>query len=355
MGNIVSRSTNLATIERELDGEVYRLYGISKEDRQAIELELAHSLPPDDDGPDSTPPDSGAEAKVSGTLNRQELAELRISYAFGIIMGRFQIGVEGRLGRGCFSERVNEELRSLVSDDVIVVLDVGRPRNLANRVEQALDLMLGENQTQDVISEATGGKSLVTYLERDFFKQHVQRYRKRPVYWLLQSAKRSYGLYLFHERITKDTLYVIQGSQYLGSKIAQVSAQVEELHARVQRLPQGRERKQAEKDLDEAGTLLSELEGFAQALKAVTSATNERGDAVGWDLEIDDGVLINLAPLFPLMPAWSSEPKKCWESLRKGDYDWSLTAMRYWPDRVLSKCRMNKSYAIAHGRLDVYG
>jgi hypothetical protein len=27
--------------------------------------------------------------------------------------------------------------------------------------------------------------------------------------------------------------------------------------------------------------------------------------------------------------------------------------MRYWPDRVLEKCRKNKSYAIAHGRMDV--
>jgi hypothetical protein len=133
-----------------------------------------------------------------------------------------------------------------------------------------------------------------------------------------------------------------------------VRAQVEELHARVQGLPRRRERKVAERELDEAGTLLSELEEFAGALRAVTSTINERGEEVGWEVEIDDGVLINLAPLHTLMPTWSAEPKKAWESLRNGEWDWSHTAMRYWPDRVLSKCHTNKSYAIAHGWLDVY-
>jgi hypothetical protein len=70
---------------------------------------------------------------------------------------------------------------------------------------------------------------------------------------------------------------------------------------------------------------------------------------VGWRPELDDGVLINLAPLHTLMPAWSAEPKKAWEALKRGDYDWAHTAMRYWPDRVARKCRTNKSFAIAHG------
>ena len=53
------------------------------------------------------------------------------------------------------------------------------------------------------------------------------------------------------------------------------------------------------------------------------------------------------------MPSWK-EPGKFWQELEEGKYDWSYTAMRYWPDRVLEKCRKNKSYAIAHGRMDLY-
>jgi len=47
-------------------------------------------------------------------------------------------------------------------------------------------------------------------------------------------------------------------------------------------------------------------------------------------------------------------PAGCWKRLEAGDYDWSRAARRYWPDRVLARCRTNKSLALAHGRLDVY-
>jgi hypothetical protein len=66
--------------------------------------------------------------------------------------------------------------------------------------------MLGTEQAEQVIATTTGGKRLAVYLTRDFFKQHVQQYRKRPVYWLLQSPRRTYSLLVFHERLTPDTL-----------------------------------------------------------------------------------------------------------------------------------------------------
>jgi len=84
-------------------------------------------------------------------------------------------------------------------------------------------------------------------------------------------------------------------------------------------------------------------------LAAVTNAVNTRGEVVGWRPEIDDGVLLNLAPLHTLMPSWAAEPRKAWEALVRGDYDWAHTARRYWPDRVEEACRHNKSFAIAHG------
>ena len=67
----------------------------------------------------------------------------------------------------------------------------------------------------------------------------------------------------------------------------------------------------------------------------------------GYDPDIDDGVILNMAPLHELIP-WS-EPKKYWEELEKGRYDWAHPAMKYWPERVKEKCRKDKSLAIAHG------
>jgi hypothetical protein len=47
---------------------------------------------------------------------------------------------------------------------------------------------------------------------------------------------------------------------------------------------------------------------------------------------------------FPLpIDLKQSEPKKCWQALDRGDYDWSHMAMAYRPDRVKEKCKENKS------------
>jgi hypothetical protein len=68
----------------------------------------------------------------------------------------------------------------------------------------------------------------------------------------------------------------------------------------------------------------------------------------GYTPHIDDGVLLNAAPLHSLLPSWP-ETRTAWLELESGDYDWAQQAMEYWPDRVKQKCKTNKSFAIAHG------
>jgi hypothetical protein len=69
--------------------------------------------------------------------------------------------------------------------------------------------------------------------------------------------------------------------------------------------------------------------------------------------DLDDGVMINSAALWPLLdPQWKN-PKKWWTELAtaqgRKDYDWSNLAMRYWPNRVDQKCRQDPSLGVAHG------
>jgi hypothetical protein len=69
--------------------------------------------------------------------------------------------------------------------------------------------------------------------------------------------------------------------------------------------------------------------------------------------DLDDGVMINSAALWPLLePQWK-DPQKWWKELAsaqgKKDYDWAHLAMRYWPTRVDKKCQQDPSLAVAHG------
>jgi hypothetical protein len=70
-------------------------------------------------------------------------------------------------------------------------------------------------------------------------------------------------------------------------------------------------------------------------------------------MDLDDGVMINSAALWPLLePQWK-DPKKWWKELAnaegKKDYDWAHLAARYFPSRVDDKCKQDPSLAVAHG------
>jgi hypothetical protein len=104
-----------------------------------------------------------------------------------------------------------------------------------------------------------------------------------------------------------------------------------------------------ERQVDKATQLLGELTEFAGAMERVVR--DGYRPEPNW---IDDGVILRMAPLWELIPIWWREPKKYWERLQQGQYDWSYIAMNYWPDRVREACRTNKSFAIAHGHEEWY-
>jgi hypothetical protein len=392
LDDLAAVQTRLAALEAQIDDEVYRLYGISDEDRAAIEAEVAGGVLAAEDDEDA---EAAKDTKPEPPMTREELAVRWISYAVGIALGRFQPGIPGALGRAIyrredfavgslpapdeaefdqlvgpaerfvyvdedgsrhlFSAAVEAALRDLALPDGIGVLDRGHPRDLAALVERALHLMLGQKSAQEVIAEGAGGDrstslgaSLRKFLERDFFTQyHLKWYRKRPVYWPLQSAKRSYGFVLFHEKIEQATLYILL-RDYLDHKLNGLRLQIGDLQGRLAGLS-GSARRRVERDVDQATQLLDEVAGFAQTIDRVARAGYE--PAPDW---IDDGVILRMAPLWELIPIWKSEPRKHWEQLERGDYDWSHIALRYWPERVQKACKANKSFAIAHGHEEWY-
>jgi hypothetical protein len=71
---------------------------------------------------------------------------------------------------------------------------------------------------------------------------------------------------------------------------------------------------------------------------------------------LDDGVVLVMAPLWRLVPhkPWQRELKAKWAELAGGKYDWAHLAMNLWPERVVPKCAVDRSLAIAHGLEDVF-
>jgi hypothetical protein len=46
---------------------------------------------------------------------------------------------------------------------------------------------------------------------------------------------------------------------------------------------------------------------------------------------------------------WQREVKATWDALCAEEYDWAHLAMHLWPERVVPKCAIDRSLAIAHG------
>ncbi len=378
--------SKIRLFETQIDNEVYKLYGLPDNIVDSLNKERNVSVLEKDSLVDDLEQD--LEDSRSTILSSTQEALLTISFTIGIILGRFQPGAPGALGSaiyrrsdfaiGSLPEPTEEEFNELVGDpsqfayideqggrhvfprqveqalqklalpDGIAVFNPSHPRDLPTLVSKALELMLGQAQAQEVIQQAAGG-DLRKFLEKDFFTQHhIKQYRKRPVYWPIQSSKRSYGFVLFHEKIDRNTFYALQQEPYLPTKRRAVQLRLEELSKKVL-TAQGAARKPIEKEMDELRQLAEELAQFAKDLDAITRGGYE--PEADW---IDDGVILRMAPLWSVIPLWKSEPKKYWEELAAGKYDWSRIAMKYWPERVKQVCKKNKSYAIAHGHEEWY-
>jgi hypothetical protein len=99
---------------------------------------------------------------------------------------------------------------------------------------------------------------------------------------------------------------------------------------------------------------LEELEEYDHELREFNGALLEL--AGRWRPDLNDGVQITAAPLWPLFrhKPWQKVLKDTWGKLEKGEYDWAHLAMSHWPERVREKCKTDKSLAIAHGLETLY-
>ena len=185
------------------------------------------------------------------------------------------------------------------------------------------------------------------WLGRGFFDYHLKTYsksrRKAPILWPIGTRSGSYVVWLYAHRVSSDSLFQILND------IVVPKLQVEERELTQLRQDAGTDPTASQrKAIDTQERFVTELHQFREELEAVAPL---------WAPDLNDGVVIVLAPLWRLFAyhrAWSSELKKHWAKLAKGDYDWAQLAMRLWPERVVPKCAEDRSLAIAHGLEDVF-
>jgi hypothetical protein len=152
--------------------------------------------------------------------------------------------------------------------DGILVDDPEHPDDIIRRVRDVLELI---------------------WKDRD---DHVKRFsksrRKAPIYWLLQSPKKNYTLWIYYHRLDMDILFKAL-LNYVEPKIRREEFRLDELRSQETALgPAAKGAKKLDKDIDRQDAFLSELRDFEVKLR--------RAANLHLDPDLNDGVVLNIAP-----------------------------------------------------------
>jgi hypothetical protein len=234
----------------------------------------------------------------------------------------------------------------------ILVDDVGHPDDIESAVLAEFGHVWPSHGAAQALEQlqslACGQKhQLREWLRRSLFDLHLGHFsrsrRKAPIYWQLATPSASYSVWLYILAFSKDTLFRLQ-NDYVGPKLAHEERRRESLMSELREKPTAVQRK----ELAAQESIVEELRAFLEEVKRVAPL---------WSPNLDDGVIINFAPLWRLVPhhkPWQKELKYTWDLLCEGEYDWAHLAMHLWPERVVPKCAKDRSLAIAHGLEEVF-
>jgi hypothetical protein len=360
----------------EIDAHCFDIYGIDEVDRRAMTEGFGTSDLADSESGNEVDADADVEAADDHRDNSDtvSLAAELLSWAVGVVFGRFDI----RLATGARSLPTEPEpfdrlpvcspgmltgedglpLASASAEypvafpqNGIRVGDAGHTHDLTTAVRAVFEEVFKARADAwwvDVAAVlAPRDHSLRTWLSSSFFEHHLKRYsksrRKAPILWQLALPSGRYSVWLYAHRLTRDTFFQIQNDVVMP-KLAHEERQLASMAQSVGPNPTAKERRE-----------IAAHEGFVDELRALIEEVKRVAPL--WNPMLDDGVVLMMAPLWRLVPQhkpWQKELKSKWDELAAGKCDWAHLALHLWPERVVLKCRTDRSLAIAHGLEDVF-
>jgi type II restriction/modification system DNA methylase subunit YeeA len=225
-----------------------------------------------------------------------------LSYAIGCMMGRYSMDQPGLILANAgdtvkeYLAKVKRPLDKLTftpdEDGIIPVLD-GEwfEDDIVARTRDFLRATFGEATLRENLRfiEDSIGKDLRKYFLNDFYKDHLQTYKKRPIYWLVQSPEKGFSVLIYLHRYTRDTMNLVL-NRYLRDyqvKLRNRLAHVTELQVTA---ATAREKTEARRETENLTKILAECDEWErQTMLPLAQARIE--------LDLDDGVKTNYLKL----------------------------------------------------------
>ncbi len=246
--------------------------------------------------------DAGAEFPCDAALEERLLGDTMrelISYAVGCMFGRYSLDKPGLIladqGQGVeeYLQQVPEPSFTPDRDNVLPILEEEYfIDDIAERFKKFIKVAFGEASYQKNLEfiEKAIGKDIRRYFLKDFYNDHVKRYKKRPIYWLFSSPNGSFNALIYMHRYRHDTPSQVL-NHYLRVYIEKINTRnrdLEQLKLSASASP--RDQNQAAKEIDRNKKILRELETYEREIVFPLAARR-------LEIDLDNGVKNNY-PLF---------------------------------------------------------
>lgn len=275
-------------------------------------------------------------ASGQGLVTREEELEAKlladtmkefISYAVGCMFGRYSLDAPGLIlanqGEGLedYYRIVSNQL-SVISnqqeekadyctltsdgssdsfppdaDNVIPILDGDWfPDDITERFRKFLRITFGEEHYEENLRfiEVALGKNIRKYFLKDFYNDHLRRYKKRPIYWLFSSPKGSFNALIYMHRYRPDTVSVVLNGylREFRTKLFSRKSQLEAVSISASASPG--EKTKALKEIESLRKMIEELESYERDV-LYPLATEQIA------IDLDDGVKVNYQKFGPAL------------------------------------------------------
>ena len=228
----------------------------------------------------------------SYVLTKADVVKQFISYAVGCMFGRYSLGKEGLVFAGGefdknkYSKFIPDEDNCIpitdseyFSDDIVTrfvefVKTVYGEETLEENLKFILQALSNKNDTpKEIIRE---------YFLKNFYEDHLKRYKKRPIYWLYDAGKKNgFKALIYMHRYNEQTTakvrigYLHELQKHYERRASFLKDEIES----------NNNRKKAEKELKKIKSQLDECKQFDEKMNHLSSEYIS--------IDLDDGVKVN--------------------------------------------------------------
>jgi type II restriction/modification system DNA methylase subunit YeeA len=273
--------------EEELNRQFIEIYGLQEELTPDVPLEEITILK------EETSIENGQLV-----FHADEVFTQFVSYAVGCMFGRYSLDKEGLIlanqgetledyWRKTDTERSRSDRFEPDADNIIPVLDDDWfEDDIVGRFYAFLKASFGEENFQKNLAfvEECLGKDMRKFFTKDFYDDHIKRYKKRPIYWMFSSPKGSFSVLVYMHRYTPDTLNNIL-NKYLREFIDKLKIRKEHLE-QIKISGSAAEQSKAIKEIDKLDKMLLDCQEYEREI--LYNLATER-----IAIDLDDGVLVN--------------------------------------------------------------